>query len=202
MANYPKLPQRVRDAIDSAVHQTIETFGNKLPPKANGLCLYYACLGALICTGVYQQATKDPTVYYDIEAGSISIRATSDSKDTSKAVNFGVNKPCLENGNFHCWIVGLYREKQLIIPNEFIDFTSRFYKSIALELGDQWERNDISNYLWIDNQYDLKELYGISFEPDPGITKNAWKKWDELEFSREMQEHALEIYLQIIKSTH
>lgn len=203
MENYPKLSQIRKDAISNAVHRTIETFSDKLPPKANGLCLYYANLGMDVCTWIYWQVTGHKTLHYSLQGGSICIRATSDPKDTSKAVSFGAknefDQPSFEHGRFHCWIVGLCKENKLIIPNEFIDFTSRHYKSNALEQHHEWEREDIGDYLWLDNQGDLQEKYGISVMPDEIIRQKATETWLNTEFKGDMVRYAVDTYLSIIK---
>jgi hypothetical protein len=199
MENYQKLSQIRRDAIANAVHKTIDNFSDKLPPKTNGLCLYYANLGVEVCTFIYQKVTQDKTLYYSIFGGSISIRATCDPNDKSKAVNFGFDKPSFENGRFHCWIVGLCKENQLIVPNQFIDFTSRHYKSNALEQHHQWEREDIADYLWLDNQAYLDEKYGISVMPDEIIRKKAREEWLRIGFRGDMLRYAIETYSSIIK---
>lgn len=203
MENHQKLSQIRRDAIANAVDQTIDTFSDKLPPKANSLCLYYANLGMEVCTVVYREVTQDKTSYYSLHGGSIRIRATSDPNDTSKAVSFGaknkLDKPSFENGRFHCWIVGLCKDNQLIIPNEFIDFTSRHYKSNALEQHHEWEREDIGDYLWLDNQGDLEEKYGVSVMVDETIQQKAREQWLKTEFKDDMLRYANKTYLSMIK---
>ncbi|MDB9341706.1 MULTISPECIES: hypothetical protein [Cyanophyceae] len=203
MENYQKLSQIRRYAIANAVHQTVDTFSDKLPPKTNSLCLYYANLGMEVCTVVYQKVTQDETHYYSLVGGSICIRATSDCNDTSKAVSFGAmnefDKPSFENGRFHCWIVGLCKDNQLIIPNEFIDFTSRSYKFNALEQHHLWEREDIGDYLWLDNQGDLEEQYGISVMVDENIRLQAREHCLNIEFKDDMLKYAIKTYLSIIE---
>ncbi|MBN3950347.1 MAG: hypothetical protein HWQ38_29295 [Nostoc sp. NMS7] len=197
MGNELKLSNNRRDAIATSIHQTVQAFSDRLPGKVNGLCLYYAGLGMDVCTVVYQKVSKDETLYYSLQGGSISVRVASDSEDVSKGVNFGAINPSFKTGSYHCWIVGLCKESQVITPFEFIDFTSKHYKSNSLEQGHSWGRTDIGDYLWLDQ--DHMEKYGVSFDCDKNITQQAIKAWSDISFKDAMLCQAIQNYKSIIQ---
>jgi|GEM_PF-5649034 len=205
MENHQKLLGIRRDAIANAIHHTIDTFFNSDESfrRKNSSCLYYAHLGSEVCTRIYSEINRDQSIYYSVQGGSISIRSTSDTNDTSQGVNFGgkgeSDKPSFEEGRFHCWIVGLCKNGQLITPNanEFIDFTSKYYHCHALNQGHEWTRRDIDDYLWVDNQCDLRSKYGISVKADEEIRKKSQQKWEQFDSSQAMLECAVRTYLSL-----
>ncbi|MEH2396890.1 hypothetical protein [Nostoc sp.] len=197
MGNVLKLSNNRRDAIATSIHQTVQAFSDRLHYNVNGLCLYYAGLGMDVCTFVYQKVSKDETLYYSLQGGSISVRVASDPEDVSRGVNFGVINPSFKTGSYHCWIVGLCRVRQVIKPFEFIDFTSKHYKSNSLEQGHNWERTDIDDYLWLDQ--DEMEKYGVSVNFDKNITQQAMEAWSNTSFKGAMLCQAIQNYKSIIQ---
>lgn len=197
MGNDLKLSNNRRDAIATSIHQTVQAFFDRLRYKVNGLCLYYAGLGMDVCTFVYQKVSKDETLYYSLQGGSISVRVASDPVDVSRGVNFGAINPSFKIGSYHCWIVGLCRERQVINPFEFIDFTSKYYKTNSLEQGHNWEKTDIDDYLWLDQ--DEMEKYGVSVNIDENITQQAMEAWSNISFKDAMFCQAIQNYKSIIQ---
>ena len=159
-----------RKLISQAVHETIIHFENQLPPEEESRCFYYAGLTAELCnyvlrTCLAQDGYSDSNLYsYLMKCGSISIRTTSDPNDNSQGINFGALGNTTKLGEFHCWVVGVYKRYdqiyQIIQPSEFIDLTSRFYSINAQKQDWTWQRDDIDDYVWLqENQ--LGE-FGIS----------------------------------------
>jgi hypothetical protein len=197
--NYTRLSKKRKDAIAAALHKTIESYSARISPDqecTHRLCLYYANLGAELLTMISRQVNKDETISYQAMGGSFSLRISKNQQDNSKGINFGAEYPNFETGHFHLWIVGLVKNNQVIQPYEFIDFTSKFYSLNALEQGYQWERNDIFDYLWLDESQ--LESYGVFIVANSFIIEKANSAWVNLDFSGEMLKLAFENYINII----
>ena len=182
-----------RKLISQAVHETIIHFQDKYKlPSEEVRCFYYAGLTTQLCnyvlrTCLAQDKNPDYSLYsYCMECGSISIRTTSDPNDNSQGINFGAFGNTTQQGEFHCWVVGVYKLYNQIYkriePSEFIDLTSRFYSINAQKQDGTWQRDDIHDYVWLPEN-ELDEL-GISPWIDEKASiefSNSWLYFDEYE---------------------
>jgi|NOAtaT_7_FD_contig_81_1083870_length_3017_multi_2_in_0_out_0_3 hypothetical protein len=199
-SNYIRLSKHRKDAIATALHKTIESYSAKISPyqeQTHLLCLYYAMLGEKLLTIISRQVNNDKTISYQAMGGTFSLRISKNQQDNSRGINFGAEYPNFESGKFHLWIVGLVKNNQVIHPYEFIDFTSKYYSKNALEQhGYIWERDDIFDYLWLDETQ--VEDYGIRFIDYEFITNKAILAWSNIEFREEMFQQAVKNYKEII----
>lgn len=206
MSNLYKLCKFRKDSIAKALHQTIENYfseeelAHQIHLDISKLCFLYANLGADVCTHIYRQVSQKQDLYYSSVGGSLSLRISPDSSKTDKAVNFGANNLSLETGNFHLWVVGLCKDGQLLSNSdfEFIDFTAKYYKKNALEQWDIWERDDISDYLWIDAQ-EMKK-YGVSVAQNDSISQQGNQQWLDFPQRKKFLLETIKTYLEIISS--
>jgi hypothetical protein len=198
-----------RKIISQAVHETITHFGNELLPE-EALCFYYAGLTAALCNHVLQTflaqaGHPDSTLYhYCMECGNISIRTTSDPNDHSQAVNFGGYGNTAKQGKFHCWVVGVYKRYgqtfQIIGPSEFIDLTSRFYPINAQKQGWTWRRDDIHDYVWL--QEDQLEEFGISPYCEEKVSIEFNNYWCDFDKDYKFLDYSIRRYVKLKNPTY
>jgi hypothetical protein len=195
--NYPSLCQSRRNAIANSIHATIEEFSSHLPQEKESLFLFYASLGMDLCTKVYREVFQNQEIHYALQCGKLSVRVSPDPNMSGQGLNFGANGVSLEEGNFHCWVVGHWKAAQLIQPYTFIDFTSRFYKENFIKQGFEWKREDIGNYIWIEGQDKLAQT-GISVDVDEPATRKALRDWSDNLLGIEMLKNAVQAYQKLI----
>jgi len=195
--NYPSLCQSKRNAIADSIHATIEEFSNHLPQEKESLCFFYASLGMDLCTLVYRNVFQKQEIYYALQCGKLSVRVNPNPNISGQGLNFGANGVALEEGNFHCWVIGPCTIAQLIQPCEFIDFTSRFYKENSIKQGFKWKRKDIGNYIWIEGQDKLAKT-GISFDVNEPFTQKALRDWSVNPLGSIMLKNAVSAYQKLI----
>ncbi len=154
-----------------------------------------------LCTFVYRGVFKKQEIFYSLQCGKLSVRVSPDPNILDildQGLNFGANGVALEEGQFHCWIIGPWKGDQLLQPYEFIDFTSRFYKENSIKQSFEWNRNDIGDYIWIEGQ-DMCELTGISFDADQSVSEKAIQDWSKNPLQKKMFQNSLQTYQKLIQ---
>lgn len=195
-SNYINLSNNQKKSIAEAIHKTIAIDYKSNFSTNYNLCFYYANLGMDLCTAILRRLNKNRNLFYTTVGGSFSMRISKDSSDNLRGLNWGAGVPNLESGNFHLWIVGVIENYEFIQPCEFIDFTSRFYGKNSSELGCRWEREDIPDYLWMNDKQ--LEDYGISVKPDDELTTKIHAAWKVFDLNTQMLKQAFDNYKNII----
>lgn len=149
--------KRVMDAIAESVHiavtdviDEIERSGGAQPltpnAKFKGRCFYYAAAGQYIASVILGRD-------YCVQVGSLGVETGNGMMVKIDAANGGVAAR-----RFHMWLAA-----DDAGFNEYVDFTSRFFKSWATETDAKWERDDLPPYLW-GKLNDITEQHGVHYK--------------------------------------
>jgi hypothetical protein len=165
-----ELPSKLAmDAIADAVHTAVTnvfdeieaTGGNTQPltpsAKIKGRCLYYAAVGQWVASAILGRD-------YCVQVGSLMVKTGDESMLKIDAAGGGVAAR-----RFHMWMAA--DDGGFI---EFVDFTSRFFKDWAGEVGAKWERDDLPPYVW-GRQKDISDQQGVFYQYEIGGEKEADK---------------------------
>ncbi len=188
-----------RELISQAVNETIIYFRNNSLreelQEEESLCLYYAGLTADLCTNILYDLNNNSSFFYRMNCGKFSICTNLNSSNSNQAVNFGATGTSLNQGKYHCWVVGLYDQTGYVIhPSEFIDLTSRFYPINAQKQRWTWNRNDIGDYLWLQDSESELEKLRISAFADQQASEEAYKKWSDFDADQKILKFSMKKY--------
>ena len=187
-----------RELISQAVHETIIHFEDNLPQEKESLCLYYAGLTADVCTSILCELNNNSSFFYRMNCGLFSICTNLNSSNSNQAVNFGATGISLNQGEYHCWVVGVYNQTGYVIPpSEFIDLTSRFYPINAQKQRWTWNRDDIGDYLWLQDS----ELDKLRISPfaDQQASEEAHQKWIDFDADQKFLDFSMNKYIDLRK---
>jgi hypothetical protein len=167
LSNNGVISNQEKEAIAETVHETLKQFRDEIKDKyqnsgyaddtdiLEGVCFYYAALGAEVCTEFYQQLFNDSVYSYTLQAGGFALRPYKDKTQNLKW--FKYNGDIYSNTNeYHCWIEGSVSLKDSKKNFDIIDFTARHYKAQVDKKAElSWEREDLENrnFIWNNNYF-------------------------------------------------
>lgn len=146
------------EAIADAVHEAVtnvfaemEAAGQNLQAqtasaKIKGRCLYYAAAGQYVTSIILGRD-------YCVQVGSLGVKTDADNMIKIDAANGGVAAR-----RFHMWLAA--DDGGFV---EYVDFTARFFKEWANEVGAKWDRDDLPPYVW-GKQKDIAEQHGVLYK--------------------------------------
>jgi hypothetical protein len=150
-------PRVVTDVISESIDHSvtdiigaIEAASGTAPLRADakikGRCLYYTAAAWYVNEIVLERE-------YHIQIGSLEIQIAS-----NEMLKIDSEAGGLDARSFHMWLAAEH-----VAGPELVDLTSRFFKLWAVQIGAQWTRPDLPDYLW-DHARRIADKYQVNYK--------------------------------------